>query len=174
MPTWRASAASGGRPGVGGEGAGPDLRRTRIDDGAGAAGGGAAHGPRYPQRSCAGRIGHFRVHGRTPGAGRVHLGGDLPRRRRCATAAGAGGTGFPAGAGAGDGFNPVPRAARVAGATTGGAKALKPAMRVVLWGALAMALTAGIGVLAGKVMQGRSAGSGCRGTQGQGVAHTAP
>jgi len=40
----------------------------------------------------------------------------------------------------------------VAGAKTGGAKALKPALRVVLWGALAMALTAGIGMLAGKVM----------------------
>ncbi len=40
----------------------------------------------------------------------------------------------------------------VAGARTGGADALKPAIRVVLWGALAMALTAGIGLLAGKAV----------------------
>ena len=40
----------------------------------------------------------------------------------------------------------------VAGAKTGGAKAFKPALRVVLWGALAMALTAGIGSLAGKII----------------------
>jgi len=40
----------------------------------------------------------------------------------------------------------------VAGARTGGAKALKPAVRVVLWGVFAMALTAGIGMLAGKVL----------------------
>lgn len=40
----------------------------------------------------------------------------------------------------------------VAGAKTGGADALKPALRVVLWGALAMALTAGIGMLAGKAI----------------------
>lgn len=40
----------------------------------------------------------------------------------------------------------------VAGARTGGAKAAKPALRVVLWGALAMALTAGIGLLIGKAV----------------------
>ena len=40
----------------------------------------------------------------------------------------------------------------VAGARTGGAKALRPAVRVVLWGVFAMALTAGIGMLAGKVL----------------------
>jgi VIT1/CCC1 family predicted Fe2+/Mn2+ transporter len=40
----------------------------------------------------------------------------------------------------------------VAGARTGGARALKPALRVVLWGVLAMALTAGIGMLVGKAV----------------------
>jgi VIT1/CCC1 family predicted Fe2+/Mn2+ transporter len=35
------------------------------------------------------------------------------------------------------------------GAKTGGAKVLKPMVRVTFWGALAMALTAGIGALVG-------------------------
>ncbi|GAB0114294.1 VIT1/CCC1 transporter family protein [Acidisoma sp. C75] len=37
----------------------------------------------------------------------------------------------------------------VAGARTGGAAILKPAIRVVFWGALAMAITAGVGALIG-------------------------
>jgi VIT1/CCC1 family predicted Fe2+/Mn2+ transporter len=38
------------------------------------------------------------------------------------------------------------------GAKTGGAKILKPIVRVTFWGALAMALTAGIGALVGRVV----------------------
>jgi VIT1/CCC1 family predicted Fe2+/Mn2+ transporter len=38
------------------------------------------------------------------------------------------------------------------GARTGGAGYLKPTLRVTFWGALAMAVTAGIGLLAGKVV----------------------
>ena len=37
----------------------------------------------------------------------------------------------------------------VAGAKTGGANLLKPAIRVTFWGALAMAVTAGIGAVFG-------------------------
>jgi len=35
------------------------------------------------------------------------------------------------------------------GAKTGGAEVLKPVLRVTFWGALAMAITFGIGVLVG-------------------------
>lgn len=38
------------------------------------------------------------------------------------------------------------------GARTGGAEIVKPTIRVTFWGALAMALTAGIGALAGRVV----------------------
>lgn len=38
------------------------------------------------------------------------------------------------------------------GARTGGADILKPTVRVTFWGALAMALTAGIGAVVGKVV----------------------
>jgi VIT1/CCC1 family predicted Fe2+/Mn2+ transporter len=38
------------------------------------------------------------------------------------------------------------------GARTGGADILKPTIRVTFWGALAMALTAGIGAVAGRVI----------------------
>ncbi len=38
------------------------------------------------------------------------------------------------------------------GARTGGAGTLKPMIRVTFWGALAMAVTAGIGLLAGKIV----------------------
>ena len=38
------------------------------------------------------------------------------------------------------------------GARTGGAGYLSPTLRVTFWGALAMAVTAGIGLLAGKVV----------------------
>jgi VIT1/CCC1 family predicted Fe2+/Mn2+ transporter len=38
------------------------------------------------------------------------------------------------------------------GARTGGADILKPTLRVTFWGAIAMAVTAGIGLLIGKVV----------------------
>jgi VIT1/CCC1 family predicted Fe2+/Mn2+ transporter len=38
------------------------------------------------------------------------------------------------------------------GARTGGADVVRPALRVTFWGAFAMALTAGIGALVGKVV----------------------
>ncbi len=38
------------------------------------------------------------------------------------------------------------------GARIGGAPALKPAMRVTFWGAIAMGITAGIGMLTGQVL----------------------
>jgi VIT1/CCC1 family predicted Fe2+/Mn2+ transporter len=38
------------------------------------------------------------------------------------------------------------------GARLGGAQIVKPALRVGFWGTLAMAVTAGIGALAGKVL----------------------
>ena len=40
----------------------------------------------------------------------------------------------------------------MSGAKTGGAAMLRPTIRVVFWGALAMALTAGIGVLVGRAI----------------------
>jgi VIT1/CCC1 family predicted Fe2+/Mn2+ transporter len=38
------------------------------------------------------------------------------------------------------------------GARTGGADILKPTLRVTFWGAIAMAVTAGIGLLIGKAV----------------------
>jgi VIT1/CCC1 family predicted Fe2+/Mn2+ transporter len=40
----------------------------------------------------------------------------------------------------------------ILGARAGGAEPLKPTIRVIFWGALAMVLTTGIGALVGKVV----------------------
>ena len=95
---------------------------------------------------------HLRGHDRAPGPGGADLGRHIRRRRRHAALDG---RGRPPGL-----LVPVVAAASLVflallgaiGGRAGGADVLRATVRVTFWGALAMALTAGIGALFGTIV----------------------
>ena len=129
------------------------LRQARCRSGAGAAGCPATDGKRCPGRPRARRAWHFGNHHRASCPGRADVGRNVFRRRGHAVAHGGRSRRpsllVPLVSAASLGFLALLGAI---GARAGGANLLRATARVTFWGALAMALTAGIGKLFGTVI----------------------
>lgn len=95
------------------------------------------------------RAGHFLCHPRPAAAGRVGVGPQFLSRRAVASAGGAAGTGRLDAAGAGGvGADFLGILGGIA-AKTGGAPILPGVARILIWSALAMAVSSGVGLLFG-------------------------